>query len=501
MSTATVPEAPTNDIKTYRGESLEELLPKIREELGADAVILRQRDGLRGGVGGFFQKRCVEVEARAGSRRVDTYAGGGEDEARAALDGGEPQDAMAGEERFSRLAEEIAEEGEMDAATDAAFAEGMQAPAIRALFDAASPFAQKLEEADAALPKGVEAALPESLRSALQAPSEPALPGPFADLFRTPVAPAPSAIDAPSAPAVPPQPPVEPAVADPGPAVTGDAALPAGTAEPALAAAATGAEPDALPARPTNANTQEIALVEGGMTPSMAADLISETVSHLLPFGSPRGVKRLARVALARRIPVQGPRRTGAMVMAFAGAGGSGKTLTAARMAAAYAARSDLPVVVVALSPRDGGAELRSLLEPAGVEVQVCATAADARVAIAEAGDRAMVIVDTPAVSPGNPEAVKALAAQLRRIKVSEVHACMPATLSAASAGRALAALAPLRPAGMVLTHVDETPQVGAVVELSISSGVPLTFVGSGTDLEDGLELADPAAVAALVLS
>jgi flagellar biosynthesis GTPase FlhF len=480
MSTATVPEAPTNDIKTYRGESLEELLPKIREELGADAVILRQRDGLRGGVGGFFQKRCVEVEARAGSRRVDTYAGGGEDEARAALDGGEPQDAMAGEERFSRLAEEIAEEGEMDAATDAAFAEGMQAPAI---------------------PKGVEAALPESLRSALQAPSEPALPGPFADLFRTPVAPAPSAIDAPSAPAVPPQPPVEPAVADPGPAVTGDAALPAGTAEPALAAAATGAELDALPARPTNANTQEIALVEGGMTPSMAADLISETVSHLLPFGSPRGVKRLARVALARRIPVQGPRRTGAMVMAFAGAGGSGKTLTAARMAAAYAARSDLPVVVVALSPRDGGAELRSLLEPAGVEVQVCATAADARVAIAEAGDRAMVIVDTPAVSPGNPEAVKALAAQLRRMKVSEVHACMPATLSAASAGRALAALAPLRPAGMVLTHVDETPQVGAVVELSISSGVPLTFVGSGTDLEDGLELADPAAVAALVLS
>jgi flagellar biosynthesis GTPase FlhF len=77
----------------------------------------------------------------------------------------------------------------------------------------------------------------------------------------------------------------------------------------------------------------------------------------------------------------------------------------------------------------------------------------------------------------------------------------MPATLSAASAGRALAALAPLRPAGMVLTHVDETPQVGAVVELAISSGVPLTFVGHGTDLEAGLELADPAAVAALVLS
>jgi hypothetical protein len=455
---------------------------------------------LRGGVGGFFQKRCVEVEARAGARRVDTYAGGGEDEARAALDGGEPQDATPEEERFSRLAEEIAEEGEMDAATDAAFAEGMQAPAIRALFDAASPFAQTLEEADAALPKGVEAALPESLRAALPAPAEPSLPGPFANIFGTPAAPVLPAMDGAPAPALPAMPPVAPVVADPGPAVTAEARLPVvADAEPP--AAVTGAELDVLTARPTNAVTQEVALVEGGMTPSMASDLISETVSHLLPFGSPRGVKRLARVALARRIPVQGPRRTGGMVMAFAGAGGSGKTLTAARMAAAYAARSDMPVVVVALSPRDGGAELRSLLEPAGVEVQVCPTAADARVAIAEAGDRAMVIVDTPAVSPGDPEAVKALAAQLRRIKASEVHACMPATLSAASAGRALAALAPLRPAGMVLTHVDETPQVGAVVELAISSGVPLTFVGHGTELEAGLELADPAAVAALVLS
>src|SRR4051812_15349424 len=84
-ATATTTDEP--GVKTFRGESLEELLPQIREELGADAVILRQRDGLKGGVGGFFQKRCVEVDARAGSRRVDTYAGAASDEdVRSALD-------------------------------------------------------------------------------------------------------------------------------------------------------------------------------------------------------------------------------------------------------------------------------------------------------------------------------------------------------------------------------------------------------------------------------
>ena len=51
--------------QTFRGGSLDELLPQIREALGPDAVILRQRDGVIGGFRGFFGRRCVEVEARA----------------------------------------------------------------------------------------------------------------------------------------------------------------------------------------------------------------------------------------------------------------------------------------------------------------------------------------------------------------------------------------------------------------------------------------------------
>ena len=50
--------------KTFRGRTLEELLPQIRAELGPDAIVLRRREGLAGGVGGFFQRSYVEVEAR-----------------------------------------------------------------------------------------------------------------------------------------------------------------------------------------------------------------------------------------------------------------------------------------------------------------------------------------------------------------------------------------------------------------------------------------------------
>src|SRR3954454_22972913 len=55
-----------NDTKTFRGRSLEDVLPQIKADLGPDAEIVRQREGLTGGVGGFFQRACIEAEARPG---------------------------------------------------------------------------------------------------------------------------------------------------------------------------------------------------------------------------------------------------------------------------------------------------------------------------------------------------------------------------------------------------------------------------------------------------
>ena len=70
MSTLTEPHTNGHDrelggVRTYRGRKLEDLIPQIRAELGPDAIILRQREGLMGGVGGFFAQKCVEVDAQA----------------------------------------------------------------------------------------------------------------------------------------------------------------------------------------------------------------------------------------------------------------------------------------------------------------------------------------------------------------------------------------------------------------------------------------------------
>src|SRR4051794_41393012 len=109
-----VPDAP--DVKTFRGRSLEEVLPRIRAELGPDAIVLRRREGLGGGVGGVFQRPYVEVDARA------------------------PQ----GDER------------PLEIRSDRATVEGLASPAVQALFEQATPFADALAAAAAREPRPLD---------------------------------------------------------------------------------------------------------------------------------------------------------------------------------------------------------------------------------------------------------------------------------------------------------------------------------------------------------
>src|SRR4051812_29889864 len=97
----------SDDVKTFRRRGREEVLPQIRAELGPDAIVLRRREGLGGGVGGLFQRKYVEIEARAPT----------------------------------------AEERPLEIRSDRATAEGLSSPAVQALFEQATPFADALAAA------------------------------------------------------------------------------------------------------------------------------------------------------------------------------------------------------------------------------------------------------------------------------------------------------------------------------------------------------------------
>ena len=60
---------PTPERRSFRAETLEEALRLVSDELGPDAIVVRQREGVIGGVGGFFGRRCVEASRWRSRRR------------------------------------------------------------------------------------------------------------------------------------------------------------------------------------------------------------------------------------------------------------------------------------------------------------------------------------------------------------------------------------------------------------------------------------------------
>jgi flagellar biosynthesis protein FlhF len=407
-------------VRTFRGRSLEEVLPRVREELGADAIVLRRREGLAGGVGGFFQRPFVEVEARRPQP-------------------GETPDLTR---------------------NDRATAEGLSSPAIQALVEQASPFADALARASSEpAADRTHDILMAAAAGAAEAPA--GLYGPQPNV---------AAIEA-----------AIPAPLPAAPAPTGPPELPA---------------PDVPASEATRraAANLEGKLTAAGLSATLAADVVGEAVAHGIPFAQPGRLKTLVRRALAQRIAPLADLGPEARCLAFVGAPGAGKSTVVAHLAAAYAA-ADAEVVVIALRSPDGGCDLAARLEPLGVSV---IAAQDAEQAMRRIGRRnpLLTLIEAPAVKVGDRAGVAALAAELRELGAGEIHLTLPATLSAASGEELADAVRPLGARHIALAHTEQTARPGAAVELAVGRRFSLSYLCTG----EGVELADPDAIARQLL-
>jgi flagellar biosynthesis GTPase FlhF len=419
----TTPAAGDPAARTFRGRSLEEVLPRVREALGPDAIVLRRREGLAGGVGGFFQRPYVEVDARR------------------------------------------AEPGETPELTrnDRATAEGLSSPAIQALVEQASPFADAL----ARVTGGAAPGAADRTHDILLAAAAGAAAGAPA-----PVAPA--------------------GLYGPQPNAAAIAAL-----EPAAPAPVMAPDVPASDATLRAAAGLEAKLVAAGLSATLAADIVGEAVAHGIPFAQPRQLKSLVRRTLARRIAPLADLGPEARCLAFVGAPGAGKSTAIAHLAAAYAG-ADAEVVVVALRAPDGGCDLAARLEPLGVSV-VAADGAEQATRRIGRRNPLLTLIDAPAVKVGDraaAAAIGALAAELRALGAGEVHLTLPATLSAAAGEELAEAVRPLGARHLTLAHADQTARPGAAVELAVGRRFSLSYLCTG----DGVELADPDAIARQLL-
>jgi hypothetical protein len=463
--------------RTYRGRELAELLPRIRAELGPDAVVTCQREGLVGGIRGFFAQRFVEVEAMSAPPPplLDIYDG---------------EDAEPPTAEFEAVTLTGADNFEETLVPGEGFFETLDGVVA---ISSGDDFASALAAASTTSP-APEAA---GARAGGRASAQPDSPLVFA---APPAAPAP--IDAPTL--------------DRGAVGQPVAASPRAQARPVelpWSSAVQAADPMLLHS-PSSAQAEiESAWLAGesreagefliarGISARLAEDLIGDARTHDLPFAGAGGMRDALCGALARRLPRHRGLPRGGALVAVVGAGGSGKTRCAAAIAASYQGASALDVRTVVLGRYDSGAELSSLVEPLGISVQTAERGSRAAVDVASARTGMLVVADTPTVSPADPAGIGMLAVELAALAPEEVLVTLPATSNAAAARQLLAAIAPLSPSGLIVTHADETDQLGTAVELSLESGLPLVYIHSGLELSGALAPADPTATAERLLT
>jgi len=535
MSTITEPHTNGHDrelygVRTYRGRKLEDLIPQIRAELGPDAIILRQREGLMGGVGGFFAQKCVEVDAQAAPRAeapsVDIYD---EDEP---VNGWElPEDEVYSlpalppaeepvtlapvaadrvptptpEPEFEVPAPEAvpAPKPDLSATPAAPAAPATPArpptpaapPTLTATEGAAESFVSRLEQAAAHVDI-------DQLVKLVTTGGLPTLPGePITPPAPEPIAvPEPEPVAAPE-PVAPPQPvpapafeaPVTPAPATPAPAAQATPALvvpPA--ANPWVAKQAGDIDSD-------DATTVARELTSQGVSDVWANELIVAASAHRSPLAN-GSLRDAVRATLAATIPAPAPLPASGAAIAFVGAGGAGKTRCAAALASAYAKGSTLAASVVSLGSDDWGGDLKELLKGQNVWVMGAAHGAEAIPAVQHGRDGGLVVVDTAGVTPRDPAGIEALANELRSLSLDAVYIAVPATFSVHAARKLVEGFAALGADGIAVTHADEADQLGIAAELAHISGMPVAYIHDGLELDGALSASDPSSLAARLL-
>ncbi len=548
----------------YQGRSIEELIPKIQADLGDDAIVVRRRKGLTGGIGGFFQRPFVEIEARPGGGRsqlIDVY-----DEDDAAMP--EPLPAapvpMPEQALPAAVAAPVAQWPAAPAQTGAEWAaQTPQTAAEQAAQVPWTPADQALQEPRTITehtahppqapmdPRGFGSAYVTAALAALAAVSAheakpdaaheamtrqfEAPPHEGGDRFSAALAAAEAAV-------------AEQATVT----ATGDHESPAGRTPQSPTAQSTDARwpetttarpggarrPGIAPARPTDARPPEIptvgpvdmrdlepttiaagharasvqrSLLDVGVGQDLIDELIGAAGAHALALNPRLSLARAVHRTLRQRIPVCPPLPAAGATIALVGPGGAGKTACCAGLLGAYRRGGTLPAacatIVAGAAPGAAGADgwagaeqFTMLLSPHVLE-PTAVTAPHAARVLRRTREEGMLLLDMPPLSPADGPAIDALAALLDELAPDRIVVALPATLGARPAAQLLEALRPLRPSALAITHADATDQLGVAVHAACRFGLAPEYLLDRAGSHGGLTQIDPTYLADRLLS
>jgi len=215
--------------------------------------------------------------------------------------------------------------------------------------------------------------------------------------------------------------------------------------------------------------------------------------------------KRLVDVIsahLGKTMPItMGPKTK---LVALVGPTGVGKTTTIAKMAAYYKLLEGKRVALASMDGfRIGGfAQLRTYGDLIDIPVFSLRDVADMAGLINRSEQYDLILFDTPGFSPGDHSALESLAEKVNVLinGGAEIHLLLDATRKESDLKCVFSAYQVLHPSCLIFSKIDESNSIGALFNLKIQSGLPISYLTVGQRVPEDIEVAHPRRVASRLL-
>ncbi|MCL1893720.1 MAG: flagellar biosynthesis protein FlhF [Holophagaceae bacterium] len=251
-------------------------------------------------------------------------------------------------------------------------------------------------------------------------------------------------------------------------------------------------------------------LAANDVDPTTAIRLCEYTQRALVEQGGeenvePDKVRVFMRRVISDFIPIAAPIQldpSKVQVAALVGPTGVGKTTTIAKLAAYAKQNLKQKVALLTMDTfRVGGAEqLQQYAQILQVPVHVIITVEDLNNALNFYKNHALILIDTPGHQQGETDRLDQLGAFLGALPLVETHLVLSATAKPRDLVEIEQRYERLKPNRLLFTKLDETVTFGPILSTVIRVKKPLSYLGTGQEIPQDLELATSRRVADLIL-
>lgn len=189
-------------------------------------------------------------------------------------------------------------------------------------------------------------------------------------------------------------------------------------------------------------------------------------------------------------------------VVALVGPTGVGKTTTVAKLAAHYHLREGLNTGLITIDTFRIAAveQLRTYAQIIDLPMQVATNPNEFRQALHQFRDLDLVLIDTAGRSPRDADRIQQLKELLRHGEVHEIHLVLSLVAGQRSLINTIDRFATAGVTSLILSKLDEAPDLSNIVGIARYSPWPFTYITTGQEVPDDFAVARKSHLAQVIL-